>query len=531
MLPKDDVTPSRWSFLWRAVHWPGEIRDWILHALLFPFWFLCRKNERIRRFAAWLRFRRRRLTAVFLLVAHLLGAAASLNVLTEQRTPQGAIAWIVSLNTFPYLAVPMYWLVGETDYGEHAIAYRASTSKGQPIVARLYRDLQKANLIVPDRTDTHRLVTRLVKLPVTRGNEAKLLIDGPATFDAMMNSIESAKSYVLVEFYIVRDDQIGRSLQELLIKKSKQGVRVSMLYDEYGSRDLPNRYVEELRAAGVQVRGFNSPMSDGSTTRLNFRNHRKLVIVDGETAFVGGHNVGDEYRYGVGELGLYRDTHVQVDGPLVQCCQVVFAEDWHAVTDELLTHLHWQPTVTAEPGVEAVCVPTGPADEFETASMFFMQLIHSAKERVWIATPYFVPDEQMVTTLKLAALRGVDVRILIPEKSDATLVWLSSFSYLEELDAAGVRVYRYQDRFMHQKVMLVDDSVAVIGTANFDNRSFRLNFELMLAFFDEKFVKEVARMLESDLRDCKLADSQELAESTYAFQTLVRASRLLAPIQ
>lgn len=526
-----ETTESKWSFLWTAVHWPGYVREWILQVFLCPFRFIYRRNERLRRIAAWIRLRRRRLTAVFLLVAHTLGAIASVNVLTEPRSPQGSIAWIVSLNTFPYLAVPLYWTVGETDYGEHAIAYRASLSRGDHIIEQLYRDLETDELVVPVKNDTQRLLTRLVKLPVTQGNDAKLLIDGIDTFDAILQSIESAKSYVLVEFYIIQDDQLGRRLKELLIAKARQGVRVMVLYDEYGSRSLPNDYIADLRAANVDIRGFNSPLADGSSTRLNFRNHRKLVIVDGVTAFVGGHNIGDEYLVGVDELGLYRDTHVQVEGPLVQCCQVVFGEDWHAVTDELLESLNWKPVAAAEPGAAGICVPTGPADEFETASMFFMQSIQSAKERVWIASPYFVPDEQMTTTLKLAALRGVDVRILIPRKSDSTLVWLSSFSYLKELDAAGIRVYRYQNRFMHQKVLLVDNTMAAVGTANFDNRSFRLNFEIILAFFEEGFVGEVAQMLEEDLRHCEIADGQELAESNYAFQLLVRASRLLAPIQ
>ncbi|PAY20683.1 cardiolipin synthase [Rhodopirellula sp. SM50] len=524
-------TRSLWSFLWRARYWPGKFRDRVLGALFFPIRFIVRKNDRLARFAAWVRLRRRRLIAVFVLVTHVLGAIASLNVLTEQRSPQGAIAWIVSLNTLPYVAVPLYWTVGETDYSASAIAYRASLSKGQPIVKQLYRDLKSTGLVVPATDDTKRLLTRLVKLPVTRGNAVQLLIDGVETFDAIMARIEAAESYVLVESYIIHDDQLGREIKDLLIAKAKQGVRVCVLYDEYGSRNLPSEYVSELRSNRVAVVGFNSPLADGSTTRLNFRNHRKLIVVDGDTAFVGGLNIGDEYRYGVDELGLYRDTHVQVRGPLVQCCQVVFAEDWHAVTNEILDGLQWTPVAATDSGGVGLCVPTGPADDFETASLFFMQLIQSARQRVWIATPYFVPDEQMVTALKLAALRGVDVRILIPEQSDSTLVWLSSFSYLDELDASGIRVYRYQGRFMHQKVILVDDSVAAVGTANFDNRSFRLNFEVMLAFFDADFVADVEQMLEEDLSQSQVTSGDELQNRAFVFRMLVRASRLLAPIQ
>ncbi|MCM2375183.1 cardiolipin synthase [Aporhodopirellula aestuarii] len=522
---------TTWSFLWRVSHWPAKASGWFWRTVFWPVRFAYRKSETLTRMVAWMRLHRKRLTAAFLMIAHLLGMIASVNVLSESRTPQGAIAWIVSLNTFPYVAVPLYWTIGETDYGEHALTYRASRSSGTHIVEQLYDDLREAKLAVPVEDSTQRLLTRLVQFPVTRGNRAKLLVDGPETFDAMLQSIESAKTYILVEFYIIHDDQLGGRLKELLIAKASEGVRVRLLYDEYGSRDLPDEYIEELRANGIKVHGFNSPFGGGSTTRLNFRNHRKLVIVDGITAFAGGHNVGDEYLVGVDELGPYRDTSVQVEGPLVQCCQVAFAEDWHAVSKELLDDLNWTPVASEEPGVEGICVPSGPADEFETASLFFMQSILSAKKRIWIASPYFVPDEKMATTLQLAAMRGVDVRILIPQNSDSTLVWLSSFSYFGEMNAAGVRVYRYQGRFMHQKVLLVDDTMAAVGTANFDNRSFRLNFEIMLAFFDESFSQEVAEMFEDDLRYCTLSDGSELEEKSYAFQLLVRAARLLAPIQ
>ncbi|NND98866.1 MAG: cardiolipin synthase [Pirellulaceae bacterium] len=527
----EQISESNESWLVEVTQWPQKVRSFFWRVCLFPFAWVCRRNDRLKRFAAWCRLRRRRLTALVVLLAHTLGVLASLNVLTEPRTPQGSIAWIVSLNTCPYLAVPIYWTVGETDYGEHAIAYRQSQAEGSHILERLQNNLTDNQLIVPAREDTQELLARLVNLPVTRGNRAELLVDGVETFDAMFSSIEKAESYVLVEFYIIRDDQIGRRLKDLLIAKAREGVAVMLLYDEYGSRQLPGNYFGELRDAGVHAHGFNPPLADGSTTRLNFRNHRKLLVVDGHEAYVGGHNVGDEYVYGKDELGAYRDTHVRVEGPLVQCCQIVFGEDWHAVTGELLDYLDWESDVAAEPGTVGLCLPSGPADEFETATMFFLQSIHAAKQRVWIASPYFVPDEQMVTALQLAALRGVDVRILIPQQSDSTLVWLSSYSYLAEMEAAGVRVYKYQNRFMHQKVVLVDDTMASIGTANFDNRSFRLNFEIMLVFFDDQFTAKVAEMLDSDIQNSELASASELTDSSYLFRLLVRGSRLLAPIQ
>ncbi len=505
-----------------------------------PFRAVYMRSTHLRRTAAWARLHRRGLTAAFVLIAHVLGVLSSLNVLVENRTPQGSIAWIVSLNTFPYIAVPVYWMIGETDYDEYAIAFRDRRARGGEILEQLNEDLAAAGLSHDAENDSQRLLQRLVNLPLTRGNSAELLVDGVETFDAMFESIERARSYVLVEFYILRDDNLGNRLKDVLIRKSREGVRVMVLYDEYGSGNLSRGYVEEMLEAGVEVHGFNPPLEDVSPTRLNFRNHRKLVIVDGREALVGGHNVGDEYLSGDGKAAPYRDTHVLVRGPLVQCCQIVFAEDWHAVCDKLLDDLNWDPqpaeaalasTPEMKHDLVGLCLPSGPADDFETASMFFLQAIHGAKDRVWIASPYFVPDQQMVTALQLAALRGVDVRVLIPQESDSTLVWLSSYSYLPQMEAAGVKMYRYQSRFMHQKVILVDDSMAGIGTANFDNRSFRLNFEIMMLLFDQRFAQQVAEMLETDLSNSDPAPASELEDASYAFRLLVHGARLLAPIQ
>lgn len=496
-----------------------------------PVRLVCRRFDRVRRTAAWVRMHRRALTFLFVVLAHSLGIASSIKVLNENRTPQGAIAWIVSLNTFPYVAVPVYWAIGETNYEDYALAFRERRAEGAPILDRLRADLESKGLTVEPSDDTQQLLERLGNLPITRGNEVELLVDGRETFESIFQSIQAARSYVLIEFYILRDDELGERLKQMLLAKVRQGVSVRVLYDVYGSHGLSSDYVRDLREGGVEVAGFNPPLDDVSTTRINFRNHRKLVVVDGIEAFVGGHNVGNEYLVGFPNEAPYRDTHVSVRGPLAISNQVVFAEDWFAATDELLVDLNWTAVESPNEDVVALCLPTGPADEFETASMFFLHLINRARDRVWIATPYFVPDKQMTTALQLAALRGVDVRVLIPSKSDSRLVELSSHSYLPEMEAAGVKMFRYRGPFLHQKVMLVDDDLATVGTANFDNRSFRLNFELMLVFFDQSFNREVAEMLQVDFERSDPAPGSELTDRSTAFRLLSRAARLLAPIQ
>jgi cardiolipin synthase len=266
--------------------------------------------------------------------------------------------------------------------------------------------------------------------------------------------------------------------------------------------------------------------------QLNFRNHRKILVVDGKRGFLGGLNVGDEYVGKDPRLSPWRDTHMEWRGPIVKALQVPFAEDWRWATGELLDELDWEIRPEDAAGeMEALCLATGPADPFETCAMGFLTLIDGARDRIWLASPYFVPDNKIVTALQLAAMRGVDVRVILPGLSDNTLVYLSSFSYLKELEDAGVKFYRYQKGFLHQKAMIVDDSLSVIGSANLDNRSFRLNFEVIGIVSDEAFNKEVSQMLKADLANSERTGADAMANRPFWFRLGVRLSRMLAPIQ
>ena len=385
-------------------------------------------------------------------------------------------------------------------------------------------------LALPSR-DRAFLVERLVSLPFTTHNDAELLIDGEATFRSIFAGIEAAREYVLVQFYILRDDNIGRELQQRLIAKAREGVVVCVLFDEIGSKQLSSRYIEELIEAGVAIHPFNTRKGPSNRWQLNFRNHRKIVVVDGHSAWVGGLNVGDEYLGRDPKVGSWRDTHVRLTGPSVAGAQITFFEDWHWATQEFLP-LRWEIEPAANGGqCTALCVPSGPADSLETCTLFFLHAINSAKQRLWVASPYFVPDEQFISALQLAALRGADVRILIPHKSDNKLVQLSIMSYVAELEAVGIRIFEHRQGFMHQKVMLIDNHFATIGTANFDNRSFRLNFEITAAVVDDEFAASVSRMLEDDLTGARLITAKELAGRGWWFRLSSRIARLMAPVQ
>jgi cardiolipin synthase len=333
----------------------------------------------------------------------------------------------------------------------------------------------------------------LAGIPYLNGNEVELLIDGDATFESILDGIDQAQDYVLFQFYIVHDDEIGREVKSHLLAKAKDGVRVYFLYDEVGSHDLPDSYKDELKAAGIEVYDFHTRKGPRNRFQINFRNHRKIVVVDGHTAWVGGHNVGDEYLGRDPEFGHWRDTHVKIVGPAALGAQVSFLEDWYWATEQIL-ELDWTPQPSPEGNVHVLILPTGPADELESAMLMFVHAINTAKERIWIASPYFVPDEAVVAALQLAGLRGVDVRILIPDKADHMTVYLAAYSY-------------------------------------FDNRSFRLNFEVTAVIVDTAFASEVERMFLDDFAKSREMQPGEYAEKPWYFKLGVKLSRLTAPIQ
>lgn len=489
------------------------------------------RHPAAKRTAGWLGKRKRKLTIWLFIFAHLAGALTSARAILEVRTAQGAIAWAVALNTVPYVSVPAYWVLGRSKFQGYIIARRKDFAYTSPIQQQYLANLTNRGLLTYPTLGHAQTIEKLARMRFTTGNDAELLVDGDATFASIFAGIEQATNYVLVEFYIIRKDSTGEELKRRLMEKARQGVRVHVLFDEVGSADLHKSSSAELRNAGVEVRSFDTTQGRANRWQLNFRNHRKIVVVDGQTAWVGGLNVGDEYVGRDPAIGNWRDTHVKVTGPAVQGVQVTFFEDWHWASQETL-ELDWDPQPAASGARRtALALPTGPADELETCTLFFLNAINTATNRLWLASPYFVPDEQFISALQLAALRGVDVRVLLPDQIDNKLVQLSGWSYLDELEKVGIKVYRYQKGLMHQKVMFIDDLYCTIGTANFDNRSFRLNFEITMVFADAEFANQVRRMLEQDFADAKPVKAQELKARGFWFRFSVRCARLMAPVQ
>ena len=463
------------------------------------------------------------------LAAHVLGVFSSFDALMSSRTSQGAVAWIVSLNTFPLAAVPAYWVLGRTKFSGYVTAreeIHKLTAEQREAVGTAFQPF----IFRIEESGSGALAgTNLAEMPYLKRNDVELLIDGERTFESILAGIDAAEEYILVQFYIVRDDEIGRLLKDCLIAKAQAGVRVWFLYDEIGTRGL-KAYWQELRDAGVRATSFHTTRGPRNRFQLNFRNHRKIVVVDGKVGWVGGHNVGDEYLGRDPKFPNWRDTHVRITGPAVLELQLSFVEDWRWATDEALS-LAWQPTAAEEGEAVVLIVPTGPADRLETCSLMYQQAIHSAKERIWIASPYFVPDEGVLASLHLAALRGVDVKVIIPDVSDSALVYYSAYAFVDELMDSDIEIYRYEPGFMHQKVFLIDDKLGGVGTANFDNRSFRLNFEVTALIHDPDFLAAMESMFEADLQRSRQMTLEGVRSKPWWFQALSRASYLAAPIQ
>jgi cardiolipin synthase len=460
---------------------------------------------------------------------YLAGIVAAIDAVMNTRTAQGAVAWLVSLVSVPFVAVPAYLVLGRSKFEGMTAAYEQRKQEIDALVREVREQLRPWDVGDAERYHTYRAIQKLSGTELTGGNRADLLINGQATFDSILDGIAQARHYVLVQFYMFHDDGLGRRMQQALIAQARTGVRVYMLYDEVGSKGLPKAYVDGLRAGGVEVSSFKPTQGSRNRFQLNFRNHRKMVVVDGVTGWVGGHNVGDEY------LGLepgftpWRDTHVRLEGPAVLQLQTAILHDWYWATRQI-PELNWVPRASEASNVHTMIVPSAPSQKLETAGLLFVTALQSAKQRIWLSAPYFVPDEAVMKALQLAALHGVDVRIITTGKGDSMLVYLAAFHYMRELRDLGIRFYAYKPGFLHEKVMLVDDDVATVGTANFDNRSFRLNFEVTALIVDRAFGRQMETMFEQDFAHAEAIDPAGFDRKPFWWRLGVNLARLAAPV-
>jgi cardiolipin synthase len=453
--------------------------------------------------------------SVFSLVFLITAIPMAIMIILENRSPYKTAAWILVLILLPIFGVIFYLFFGQ-EYRKQKLFSRKglkSHSQFRKLSIHQLRQfknafskldekiLQKENLI--------RLLLNNSDSLLTTGNQLTLLTSPAKTFEAIFNAIKNARHHIHLEYYILADDKIGNRMKNLLIKKAREGVEVRIIVDDVGSWGLKKYFFEDLRNSGVKIFSFMEVRFPRLTSQVNYRNHRKIIVIDGKTGFTGGVNIADRYLEGKKRIGPWNDLHLQIEGDASACLQVVFAADWFFVSKENLSGDKHFPVMTNGEGVAMQISVSGPDSDWENIGQAFFAAITNARQRAYIVSPYLMPPLQIISALKTASLSNVDVRIIIPEKSDSPIPLWCSFSYVEELLEAGVKVYFYNTGFIHSKYIIVDDVFSTVGTTNLDFRSLETNFEVNAFIYDEAFTSRLTQIFRNDMknsREVKLRD-------------------------
>jgi len=470
--------------------------------------------------------------ATLTVLLEVVGIALAMRAILIARTPQSAIAWAGVLVVLPIIGIPLFLVFGESRFAGYKLASASTSGPLHDAMQSIIRHLDGYKITFQGIfNEPGRMAGNLARLPATGSNHVELLIDGAATFDSVFQSIDEATESIWVQFFIIHDDRLGRTLSDKLICAARRGVQCRVLYDQVGSKSLASSWAENLRREGIAVEPFVTNRQFGRNFQINFRNHRKLVITDSRVAFLGGLNVGDEYMGWSRRFGPWRDTHLRIEGPAVAGFQLSFLEDWNYTTDEIAPLRLPSPSLTHGGKATIFPIASGPAENWSICPAVYLSTIHCATRRLWIASPYFVPSSPLFYAICHAAIRGVDVRIILPRMADHILPWLSSFTYYPKLREAGVKVWRYEPGFMHQKVLLADDDMALVGSINFDYRSFMLNFELSAAVQDEKFAADVEAMFLADFDKSRPENLRAFEDGSLLFRLKCRAAALMSAEQ
>ena len=441
-------------------------------------------------------------------------------IVMQRSEPVATLSWMMALAFLPYVGFLIYYILGpqriQRSGNRREAAHKAVGERGQ----------RKA-----EGTDgaLDRLAQAMTGFPPATATKVDLLIDGGATYDALVTAIESAQNTVHIEYYIYAGDRTGTRIRDALIERAKAGVKVRMLLDGVGTK-LARKFVLPLHDAGVELAFFHPVrwwMLPFARPKLNMRSHRKIVICDGTIGFTGGINVTDDENERLNPQAFH-DLHMRIEGDAVRWLQVAWLEDWHYATQKKLA----EDSLFAEPApgpIKAQVIPAGPDNDWEPIHRTQVDAIHRAEKRVWLATPYFVPSRAALFAIEGAAMSGLDVRVIIPKRSDSRLVTAAARSYFDKLLKAGVRVYEYGPRMLHSKALLVDDEIAVVGTSNFDTRSFSLNFEIVMLFCDRGVAERLEASLTADMAAAKevTADSRK---PSFLSRLGEDACRLFSPI-
>ena len=408
-------------------------------------------------------------------------------VFAQKKDPQAAWAWILFLFFFPVLGPLLYFFTGQE-------------------IPRRKKEFEK------------NLVGRL-----TEDNYVKIFSWGEDKYNSLLTDIKQAKKEILLQYYIIKNDGLLEILEENLVKKAAEGVKVRILYDPLGSRKLKKDYRKKLRKKGIEIRGCKNKIFSFFSFGFNYRNHRKIAVIDEYIGYIGGFNIGKEYLGMDPRFGAWRDTHLRITGGAAAVLRQVFQKDWGENTEDPVK-------VTGKGGVPVQIVTSGPASIEPHIRNTYLRLIAGAREKIWIQTPYFIPDSSIMTALKLALLSGKEVKIMIPCKPDHMFVYWATLAYAGELLEMGAQIYVYSRGFLHAKGMIMDEMVYSYGSANMDIRSFYLNYEINAIVYEAKEVEEMCRLFREDMEQCHCLTKEEYGSRDWKIKAKEQISRLLSPL-
>jgi cardiolipin synthase len=458
-------------------------------------------------------------------------------VFFERRNPTTTWLWLMVLVFLPGVGFILYLFLGQ-DLSKNKMFKTKEDEDNcfQLIVKDQEKEIEKDILYNKDPNFHH--YEDLIKMHLmssqsffTKDNKIDLYFSGEEKFDALFKSLENARHFIHMEYYIFKNDNLGKKVLEALVKKAQEGIEVKLLVDGMGGRTLTKSFLKPLKDAGGEVGIFFPPLVPLFNVRINYRNHRKITIIDGKEAYIGGFNVGDEYLGKKKKFGFWRDTHIKISGSAISSLQWRFFLDWRFATSKGVGSCQSYLVQECEDNnVGVQIVSSGPDSKWPSIKDGYLKMVSNAREKVYIQTPYFIPDDSMFEALKTAGLSGVDVRVMIPNKPDHLFVYWAGLSYMGELLRAGVKFYTYEKGFLHSKVFIMDEFVSSVGTANLDIRSFKLNFEVNAFIYDDIINLKLTDQFKKDLDDCKeiTLDIYEKRPRTVKFKESI--SRLLSPI-
>ena len=485
----------------------------------------------------------------YVIISYVAGIIVSINIILQNRDPAKTMAWLLIFILLPGIGLVIYAALGRNIrkrkiFKTQKLATNIKENnlfKNMEPIEELVELEQRAingNDLIKDtyyegiKKKVISLLLNTGKFPFTTNNNVKVFIDGNEKFESLLKDIEQAKEHIHLEYFIIKNSEIGIKLKELLIKKANEGVSIKILYDDVGCWRFwfDRRFFQDMKDEGIEIVPFlpaKFPIIGG---KINYRNHRKIAIIDGHIGYTGGINIGDEYMGKNEKFGYWRDTHIRIEGSSVYMLQMVFLIDWYYTTKKESFDERYFPKLNYMGNSMIQVVATGPDSDWEAIHYAYFSAICNAKERVYIETPYFIPDESLLRALKSAALSGVDVRIIFPSIADHKIVHQASYSYFDDILRSGGKVYLYKKGFIHSKVVIIDYKISSIGSANMDLRSFMLNFEMNAFIYDKKIIKKITDDFFKDIENSEEIKLKDFENRPFIKKWIESVARLFSPI-